>query len=322
MGVIFGSARGSYGNTARGDQTGTGKEVSTQSGYTHSKGWRCFRAKDPEKRKKLAYAMKAFCANDLIGYSQPDRLALYNLIKSKNFDPAAVKEKTNCDCSSLVRVCCLYAGINVSNFTTADEPAALLRTGEFEEIPWKGVEYCETGLILDTKVKGHTVIVITGGSKAPAVSEPVKPVTYNLGDRTLKNGMSGEDVKELQSALIQLGYSCGKWGIDGEFGDATEMAVRAFQSDVQISVTGTADAATVAAINAKFSDDAETGTNVHIVGGNCYIRTEPSTNGSIIGVAYEGTSYLYANETSVDGWYKILNHSMTGWVSGKYGKQG
>lgn len=41
--------------------------------------------------------------------------------------------------------------------------------------------------------------------------------------------MKGEDVKELQRHLIERGFSCGSWGVDGSYGKATEAAVLAFQ---------------------------------------------------------------------------------------------
>lgn len=326
MAVTIGSARGSYGNTARGDQSG-GKEVSTQSWYLHSKGWRVFRAKDPTKRALLAQAMKAACANNLIGYSQPDRLALYNQVKSKGYDPSKATEKTNTDCSALVRVCCWFAGIQVSNFTTADEPAALMKTGEFVELTDSKYttksDYLLAGDILDTKTKGHTVIVLTNGSKAYSnESIYVVSTTYSLGERTLKNGSTGSDVKDLQAMLIDLGYDCGKWGADGDFGDCTEMAVRAFQSGEGLKVDGIVGAETLEKLFAKSDDAPDSGTSVKIVGGNCYIRKEPNTSATIIGTAYNGNTYVYANETSEAGWLKILNHSTVGWVSGKYGKRG
>ena len=59
-----------------------------------------------------------------------------------------------------------------------------------------------------------------------------------LGDRLLKNGCEGADVKQLQSDLIRLGYDCGRWGADGDFGDATELAVKAFQRDSGLAADG------------------------------------------------------------------------------------
>lgn len=321
MSVLFGSARGSYGNTARGDQS-SGKEVSTQSMYTHSKGWRVFVAKDPVKREMIAFAMERACANNKIGYSQLDRLALYNQVKTKDFDPGKATEITNCDCSSLVRVCCWYAGIKVTNFTTVDEPSALLKTGEFIEVPWKGVDYVGRGYILDTKTKGHTGVVLGNGSKwKEPVSGAETVKTEITEERILRNGTSGADVKEMQGMLIQLGYDLGKWGADGDFGDATEMAVKAFQSDSGIKVDGICGTETMSALWARFTDHAETGTVVGIIGGNCYVRTAPNISGDVIGVAYTGTRHIYANETSTDGWYKIVFTGTTGWVSGKYAER-
>jgi len=51
-------------------------------------------------------------------------------------------------------------------------------------------------------------------------------------------------VKELQELLLAKGYNLGSWGADGDFGGATEAAVKKFQSDNGLSVTGIADEAT------------------------------------------------------------------------------
>ena len=55
---------------------------------------------------------------------------------------------------------------------------------------------------------------------------------------TLRKGSSGSDVKELQILLIKAGYSCGKYGTDGKFGDSTLEAVKAFQADRGLAVDG------------------------------------------------------------------------------------
>ena len=51
---------------------------------------------------------------------------------------------------------------------------------------------------------------------------------YNL-TRTLKKGSKGDDVKQLQKTLIELGYSVGKYGADKNFGNDTKNAVKKFQ---------------------------------------------------------------------------------------------
>lgn len=56
--------------------------------------------------------------------------------------------------------------------------------------------------------------------------------------RTLKNGSKGDDVKELQKRLIELGYNVGEYGADGDFGPDTELAVTHFQNDHHLEVDG------------------------------------------------------------------------------------
>ncbi len=61
--------------------------------------------------------------------------------------------------------------------------------------------------------------------------------------RPLKKGCTGDDVKELQTRLTVLGYYKGK--ISGEFLDATEEAVRAYQEANGEEATGVADVDTL-----------------------------------------------------------------------------
>lgn len=150
-----------------------------------------------------------------------------------------------------------------------------------------------------------------------------QPTEYHLGDRVLRNGDEGEDVRELQTDLIRLGYDCGKWGADGDFGDATEIAVRAFQRDHDLAVDGEFGPKSCAALRAALEAlDApvEQPHYVQIVGGNCYVREAPNTTGAIRGVAHEGAKLPYLGEISESGWLKITYKDAPGWVSGKYGR--
>lgn len=63
---------------------------------------------------------------------------------------------------------------------------------------------------------------------------PTTPVTNN---RSLKQGSSGEEVRDLQAKLNQVGSSL---AVDGVFGINTENAVRAFQRRYQLVVDGIA----------------------------------------------------------------------------------
>ena len=185
MSVTIGSARsdehGHITGGKPGDQKGGG-EVSTQAFYVHRKGWVVIRAKSDSVRKKIAKAMKAACANNNIGYNQASRNGLYNAVKEKGFDPAKCSKKVNTDCSATVRVCCAYAGIKVRDFNTESELSVLKATGKFEILRGdkytKSSAYLKAGDILVTKTKGHTVVVLTNGSKvSSSSSSKPKPST-------------------------------------------------------------------------------------------------------------------------------------------------
>ena len=74
------------------------------------------------------------------------------------------------------------------------------------------------------------------GQITPPEPSPVDPSGETRP--TLKRGSKGEYVKELQTMLTGRGYSVGSCGIDGDFGRATEAALKEFQQDAHIKVDG------------------------------------------------------------------------------------
>jgi hypothetical protein len=78
------------------------------------------------------------------------------------------------------------------------------------------------------------VPVIIDGQITPTPTPTPTPETKP----TLKRGSKGQYVTLAQTELINKGYSCGSFGADGEFGAATEKAVKAFQKDHGLSVDG------------------------------------------------------------------------------------
>ena len=138
-------------------------------------------------------------------------------------------------------------------------------------------------------------------------------------ERILRNGDTGEDVRALQEALVLLGYDCGRWGADGDFGDATERAVKKFQLMRHLERDGEAGPLTWAAIRdaLKALDAPNDPKTVVIVGGSYYVRSEPSTSGKVLGVLKDGAEVPYAGETSPGGWLKVDFDGVPGWVCGK-----
>ena len=328
--VYVGGASIDENGKAHGGKAGnqTGKELKKQKYYVHSKGWRVFRAKSADIAEKIAACMDAAIANRHIGYDQYERNTLYKAAQPFGFDVSKVVKDVECDCSALVRVCCAFAGIMglPEGFRTTNEPKNLLATGAFVELTGSKYTgqalYLGRGDILCTATQGHTVVVLSNGSKYEG---SVEAKDYGLGDRIIKHGCDGADVKIMQELLLKLGYDLGKWGADGDFGDATELALIAFQRDAGIVADGECGPITIAALGKALDalDDkqpADVDETVRIEGGDCYIRSAPNTSGKKLGVAHKGDTFKYAGETSDAGWLLVKYNGANGWVSGKYGK--
>lgn len=85
-----------------------------------------------------------------------------------------------------------------------------------------------------------------GTTPTPAATATPAPTATNSGNGvtwvTLRKGDKGDSVAQLQEALIQLKYLSGK--ADGNFGENTEKAVKAFQKANGLSADGEAGAKT------------------------------------------------------------------------------
>ena len=83
------------------------------------------------------------------------------------------------------------------------------------------------------------------GGTAPTTAPDTDPA-YDVPTRTLRLGMSGEDVRYTQQRLYTLGYYTGTR--DGRFGTGTQTAIRAFQRRNGLSVDGVLGTASIKAL--------------------------------------------------------------------------
>ena len=321
--VMIGSARIDENGKATGGKAGdqTGREVSTQSWYKHAKGWRVLRARDPAAAERIAQAMQWACDSPLIGYDQNQRETLRKAVAPLGWDIRRLTTAVETDCSALVRVCCGWAfqqdlGAGVSYFNTTSMCSALLKTGLFDELTGSQYtdrqDYLRRGDILCTRTQGHTVVVLSNGSKAGAVVAPVEG---------LRRGDYGSAVTAMQQALLTWRPDClPQWGADGDFGAETEAALRAYQAEAGLPVTGVYDEATRKALTAPTPEPPEEPAFV-LATGDVNVRAEPGTDAPVIGILHKGYTAPYLGETRQWGgreWFKVLFNDEDGWVSSKH----
>lgn len=163
--IIIGSARSDERGKLSGGKAGDQKqkseedysgEVSMQNFYHHKKGWYIMRWKDAAYAEECAKAMYRACNNKNIGYDQTQRssILLHGTMSTV---------KTECDCSSLVRICVREASaVDPGNFTTLNEVEVIRKTGLFaEKIKYKSGTPLYNGDILVTCSRGHTAVVVS-----------------------------------------------------------------------------------------------------------------------------------------------------------------
>ena len=99
-----------------------------------------------------------------------------------------------------------------------------------------------TGSVSNWMTVGPIVTAVPSPNTLVTPGPTPKPTATPTG--SLKLGSQGQDVRNLQSKLKALGFYKGT--VDGDFGEATEKAVKAFQKQYGLTVDGKVGSATMA----------------------------------------------------------------------------
>ena len=208
---------------ASGDQTGG--EVCTRTWY--NKPWDfVLRPKSATLAEKSAKACEAACANKNIGYDQNQRNTLHTQAMKVDFDLSKITEPCECDCSSLMHVCALAGGANITygsnGAATINMKSRFTVNGEYEVLTdskyLTSDKHLKRGDIL-AKEGSHTVMVLEDGSGVSKMETTTEGNEFDMP--TIKKGSKGKAVKVWQ-AIIDV-------EIDGDFGSKTKAATIEFQ---------------------------------------------------------------------------------------------
>ena len=125
----------------------------------------------------------------------------------------------------------------------------------------------------NTPVPGaeNTIQVITG-SPTIAVPTTPAPATPSPTPQSMRLGFQGESVRTVQRRLKELGYYNG--AIDGDFGEATDKAVRAFQKANGLSADGKVGEMTLKKLNDK---NAKTAKQAGVNADGTKVTAKPTT---------------------------------------------
>lgn len=161
----------------------------------------------------------------------------------------------------------IIVSVKTAAISSENDQQAEIDDYDFVFVSEQGVEY-ERNSIYDLKPElvnlypgaeneGYVSCLIKKGDKPSLVylKSSDNPLWFNLNKRipitlpddivlnTLKKGDKNDEVKKMQTMLIEMGYLSG--AADGDFGGMTEKAIMAYQTDMGIEATGVADEATL-----------------------------------------------------------------------------
>ena len=102
------------------------------------------------------------------------------------------------------------------------------------------------GKTMDNVRNDVAALMTSSGTIIPNSTTTTTPI--NSSSSCLGKGDNGPEVEQLQKNLIKLGYSCGSWGADGDFGNDTKKAVIKFQKEHGLDADGLVGPLTQAAI--------------------------------------------------------------------------
>lgn len=337
MSVLIGHAsideNGRAYNGAAGDQTK--REVCTRNWY--NKPWDIvIRPKDANLAEKMAIACEQACANNKIGYDQYQRNTLYTQAQKVNFDLSKITTSCECDCSSLMCICAIAAGIPAGALyisgnmrVTWNMRSAFKNTGKFEILTdskyLTSDAYLKRGDILVNE-GSHTAMVLSNGSKITSTNSSTanqnkiesnnKYVGKGIGTATalcamnLRTGAStSHDVittipKNTQVEVLEI--KSNGWYKIAWSGSATGYAYTSNTNNQYYTYKPKSNAST--------TPDSYL---VKITASALNVRAGAGTGHKITTVVHKGEVYTIVAEEN--GWGKLK--SGAGWISLQYAKK-
>jgi peptidoglycan hydrolase-like protein with peptidoglycan-binding domain len=276
---------------------------------------------------KIADLGCAAALNDKIGYDQWQRTTYWTQLQKAGYDPSNITVACEEDCTAgvtanvkavgyLMDIKTLqnlptdtYSGNMRSRFVAAGFKA--LTASKYLISP----NYLLPGDIL--LYEGHHAATnITYGKDVRPSQPDTAPIEQPKG---LHKGDEGSAVTKLQILLLKWNPKClPKYGIDGDFGSETEKAVKAFQAELCLSVTGVYDEATRKALSEVTAVGKK---QVVVTGDSVNVRTAPNTTtGKILGIVHRDYHLPYQGQDSDAGWHLVEYDGQNAWISGKYSK--
>lgn len=320
-------------NGKAGDQTK--KEVCTRSWY--NKSWDVvIRPKDAAMAEKMAIACEQACANDKIGYDQYQRNTLYTQALKVDFDLSKITTACECDCSSLMCICAIAAGIPAGALyisgnmrTTRNMRSAFKNTGKFEILTdskyLTSDAYLKRGDILVNE-GSHTVMVLSNGSKVGSTGTitPVVPTQPTENKEFVGKGI-GTAVAQSHMNVRTGPKTSYKIITSISIGTAVEVLERTSTGWYKIVWPGTANGfAYVSNSNNKYfkytANPVDTTFKpyvVRITASALNVRAGAGTTYKINTVVHKNEAYTIVQEQN--GWGKLK--SGAGWISLKYTKK-
>lgn len=192
---------GNIKNGKAGDQTG--KEVCVRTWY--NKPWNCvIRFKDANLAERLASCMEKAAKNNNIGYDQNQRNTLLNKARKYNYDVSKVNEPCETDCSALVSVACMYAGIPESVLTLSGNCATTRTLKNCLKSTGKVDVFTSNLYTAKTeKLKRGDILLKEGRHVAVVVQSDIPVASFTPSDTMLIDRVTKEVI-------------AGKWGVGAE----------------------------------------------------------------------------------------------------------
>lgn len=201
------------GGTA-GDQTG--KEVTVRSWY--SKPWQYYiECLDDTLGNKAADLFLEICNSNLCGYSQSNRLSLYQALAANGGQVSGMK-KCEADCSSAIAAIYSILGLNINpSCTTRNIRNALLATGKFKAYSdpehISSDKYARRGSVY-LKEGSHIIMAVENGSgnhssnsnlgkTNSVILDGQKHAVHFTGIKIQTDGILGKETNKMKAIVLQ-----------------------------------------------------------------------------------------------------------------------